>query len=124
MTANELKIGNLLRDKVTKTELKVIKLTEKDIVTFVIDRSKFPLQDGWGIEPIPLTEEWLLNLGFYKNIDTELFEKGGYQIDISVLKCHFYLPDYGDWYKEIEYVHQLQNLYFALTEQELAVKLN
>jgi hypothetical protein len=74
------------------------------------------------INPIQITEEWLLQLGFYKNIDTGLFEKSGYQIDLTVLKCHFYLPDFGDWYKEIEFIHELQNLYFALTGEELELK--
>jgi hypothetical protein len=80
----------------------------------------------YGIEnefkPIPLTEEWLLKFGFYKNIDTELFEKGGFQIEISELKCLFYLPEFGDWRKVIQYVHQLQNLWFALTGEELTFK--
>jgi hypothetical protein len=119
MKANELRIGCSfqLENSVLGGGIATIKNKYDLDVAFDLLESNL-------IKPIPLTEEWLLNLGFYKNIDTELFEKGGYQIDISVLKCHFYLPDYGDWYKEIEYVHELQNLYFALTEQELAVKLN
>jgi len=121
MKTTDLRIGNLLRDKVSKTELEVIELTENDVVTKVIDRSKFPLKEGRGIESIPLTEEWLLKFGFYKNIDTELFEKNGYQIDLSVIKCLFYLPEFGDLYKELEHVHQLQNLYFALTNEELTL---
>jgi hypothetical protein len=119
MKASELRIGNLLRDKVTKTELKVIKLTEKDIVTFVIDRSKFPLQDGWGIEPIPLTEEWLFKLGF----ETDHIEWWNGIICLGIFKDGiYYLPTDQISFrigKEIEYVHQLQNLYFALTGEEL-----
>jgi hypothetical protein len=129
MKSTELKIGNLLRDKVTKTELKVINLTEKDIVTFVIDRSKFPLQDGWGIEPIPLTEEWLLKFGFERH-------HADYANDIIYIKN---VPDntefeWGVYPNELgsgiqiknrnllKYVHQLQNLYFALTGEELTFK--
>jgi hypothetical protein len=122
MKVSELRIGNLLRDKVTKTELRVIKLTEQDIVTHVIDRSMFPLQDGWGIEPIPLTEERLLKFGFEKSgLWTYVIELQGN------LKLVYYLGEKG-WsigfksysdFSNLYYVHQLQNLYFALTGEEL-----
>lgn len=119
MKANELRIGNWYHfadnDGIVYRRVKEIKQNEFGL---------FGDYDGVNFEicqPIPLTEEWLVRFGFYKNIDTELFEKGGYQIDLSVLKCHFYLPDFGDWYKELEYVHQLQNLYFALTGEELTL---
>jgi hypothetical protein len=121
MKANELRIGNLLRDKVSKTELKVIELTEKDIVIYVIDRSRFPLQSGWALEPIPLTEEWLVKLGFDNK-----YSKGKFTI-IPIGKLNY---EQGRTYfncltilnHQPKYVHQLQNLYFALTSQELTLK--
>ena len=67
MKSNELRIGNLLRDKFSKTALRVTELTEENIVTYVIDRSKYPSEKGWGLEPIPLTEEILFNFGFEKD---------------------------------------------------------
>jgi hypothetical protein len=122
MKANEFRIGNLLRDKVSKTELKVIELTEKDFVTYVIDRSKFPLAKGWGIEPIPLTEEWLLRFGFE-------IKKGKFGNEYHLLNFSLYTSKeqticfvYDDFLKDIYYVHQLQNLYFALTGEELTLK--
>jgi len=128
MKVSELRIGNLLRDKVTKTELRVTKLTEQDIVTYVIDRSMFPLQDGWGIEPIPLTEEWLLKFGF-EMINSSPINYKIYRLkDISfnVIKdSNIKLYDkivYSEQYRYIESVHQLQNLYFALTGEELIFK--
>ncbi len=54
------------------------------------------------IRPIPLTEEW-----FCWNFNMN------------------YEPDNGDYSKaqvELKYVHQLQNLYFALTGEELELK--
>jgi hypothetical protein len=106
MKSNELRINNYYL--AFGVDLKQVETLTKDKI--LID-----------FTPIPLTEEWLLKFGFYKNIDTELFEKGGFQIEISVLKCLFYLPEFGDWHKEIEYVHQLQNLWFALTGEELTI---
>lgn len=129
METSELRIGNLLRDKVTKTELRVIKLTEQDIVTYVIDRSMFPLKDGWGIEPIPLTEERLLDLGFnqcgYEGLFWEHEELEGLQfaginwVDYEFPEYQFLNYQVGKVIYQIHYVHQIQNLYFTLKGKEL-----
>jgi len=125
MKVEELRIGNLLRDKVTKTELRVIKLTEQDIITYVIDRSMFPLLDGWGAEPIPLTEEWKLKFGFEK---TEWDNFNSYRLiignnDYAIVLYSDGNCEVGDIITcKIEYVHQLQNLYFALKSEELTFK--
>jgi len=116
---SELRIGNLLRDKVTKTELRVIKLTEQDIVTHVIDRSMFPLQDGWGIEPIPLTEEKLIELGA-----KELKPKRGVLKEFVLKTVRIEMSNSGNFYYKnskliLESFHQLQNLFFSLKGKEL-----
>jgi hypothetical protein len=121
MKVSELRIGNLLRDKVTKTELRVIKLTEQDIVTHVIDRSMFPLQDGWGIEPIPLTEERLLKFGF---TDEEDYLELEIHESLSIIYVGYLALMLDGVIIQIndvnsDKVHQLQNLYFALTGEEL-----
>jgi hypothetical protein len=95
--------------------------------------------------PIPLTEEWFKRLGFHKrrgrklgisNIGTPIYAIS----DIDVDYC-FYYADFRDDYgfnvcftdspdpKDknqlypvsfgIKYVHQLQNLYYSLTGEEL-----
>ena len=115
MKANELRIGNLLREKVTKTELKVIELTENNIVTYVIDRSLYPLYSGWKMEPIPLTEEWLFKFRFVYNPHSSEFH-GKNMIFHNWIKDRGYVS-WGS--TQIKYVHQLQNLYFALTGEEL-----
>ena len=70
-------------------------------------------------KPIPLTENWLLDFGF--NIikgwdDTFYFERSGFQIYEYSVSGYEY-----DGFS-IKYVHQLQNLHFALTNQELTNK--
>jgi hypothetical protein len=110
LSATELRIGNYVYDTLGK-----VNQIDLEAITYII---KEPLNQ---VQPIPLTEEWLLKFGFYKNIDTELFEKDGFQIDLSVIKCLFYLPEFGDWYKELEYVHQLQNLFYCLCGEELTL---
>lgn len=84
--------------------------------------------EGWGelsqFSGIPLTEDILLRLGFEKQHNEDDFDywfKKGFCDDIlwehSEGFCHN-LNHGGD----IKYVHQLQNLYFALTGEELTFK--
>jgi hypothetical protein len=80
------------------------------------------------ITPIPLTEEWLLKFGF-NNINSK-------EYGIKCGSCWMSLSnpkDMGEWqdcycwifdrfkFIELKYVHQLQNLYFALAEEELEI---
>ncbi len=79
-------------------------------------------------EPIPLTEEWLVKLGFeetYKSQHTQRFDlisntKFGYNKNLKT--DIYYIRWIGEDFIHIKYVHQLQNLYFALTGEELIIK--
>jgi hypothetical protein len=67
--------------------------------------------------PIPLTEEWILKFGFCK------VNKVDYESNCGTLELED--TDGGFLFDSrivIKYVHQLQNLYFALTEEELKIK--
>lgn len=72
------------------------------------------------IKFIPLTEEWLLKLGF-KEVSDRIYVKNyhyGYEFGIT----NYFVIKNGKHfirYKHIKYIHQLQNLYFALTNEEL-----
>jgi len=78
------------------------------------------------LEPIPLTEDWLLKFGFrFDSIDWEFPKDSIFFIGWYAGK--FCLGSGSDGVTKenyIEYVHQLQNLYFALTNEELEVKAN
>lgn len=78
------------------------------------------------VEPIPLTEEWLVKLGFtYLDDDKEFL---AHPVLIGALKLN---SDSSDCFKTctlrihkyltigVQYVDQLQNLYSALTGEEL-----
>ena len=92
------------------------------------------------ISPIPLTDEWLLKFGFFlkEEIYNEHFFKGALFQDRN---SDEFVIHHGDEYHyirdisssafdgsteyrttKIQYVHQLQNLYFALTGEELEIK--
>jgi hypothetical protein len=75
------------------------------------------------MDPIPLTEEWLIKFGFEKDAENTSWYNRGI---ISVSKngnIAFHLE--GKWLNSkvrVDSVHQLQNLYFALTGEELTIK--
>lgn len=84
------------------------------------------------IEAIPLTIEWLIKLGF--NDD---YNKGYLGIDVNSTDFVITKPKMmGEWqngyawqykctwekFTEFKYVHELQNLFFAITGQELELK--
>jgi len=76
------------------------------------------------IEPIPITEEWLLKFGFvrkedYFHLNNKFFS--GYAFDLKNFCLVKEYPAYGNEFHttDIMYVHQLQNLIFALTGEEL-----
>ena len=83
------------------------------------------------IEPIPLTEEWLLKLRF-EVFDSVRFLGDGYNVWKQLPNSRFslYTIDGLQWIcrilahelNEVQYVHQLQNLYFALTGNELTIR--
>jgi len=78
-------------------------------------------------EPIPLTEEWLIKLGFEKLTDskdgfkntTYTYTKGISFIvyfDGVRLSTNFWMGN------EKHYIHQLQNLFYVLSGKELTIK--
>jgi hypothetical protein len=74
------------------------------------------------IEPIPLTEEWLLRFGFKKN--RAGCSMKGLKITFDSDEKIFWVDYNFTGTCELRYVHQLQNIYFALTGNELKSKTN
>ena len=107
MKANELRIGNFIIESLSFGSDKVIKV-DPNIFNRRIDE----------FIPITLTEEWLLKFGFKKKYKS--YEK----CDFTFLQGGFDKLAYKLTIIENtpKYVHQLQNLYFALTGEELTFK--
>lgn len=74
-------------------------------------------------EPIRLTEEWLVRFGFECcDLDEVYFLK---DVDIQFWdhnNTFHFVSNHGLLNTELKYVHQLQNLYFALTGEDLVLK--
>lgn len=116
MHANELRIGNWIKDTApANTAYQVTSITDEVIECTGMTIWEIGFRDE---HYIPLTEEWLLKFGF-KGLEywTDM-KTGWFTIDE---RDGFYKLSYSDNNigNQFQYVHQLQNLYFALTGTEL-----
>jgi len=83
-------------------------------------RDFFALSENpnWG-KPITLTEEWLLKFGFEQDKKYKYWRIGGFVLNLKE-DGRYYLWHIGIF--PLDYVHQLQNLYFELERKELTIK--
>ena len=140
MKANELRLGNLLtfNGKIRTVDGVSLVGSHKEERHILVElnymyKEKVLLQID-KIDPILLTEEWLLMFGFEKNEYTKDFRLGKYWVENRYYDCYeksmflFGCYQFDKIYITsnagvLKYVHQLQNLYFALTGEELEIKL-
>lgn len=127
----ELRIGNYVRS--LKNNSNLCFGGNLPFWEVTIDDMLHILNNPKNYESIPLTEDWLVKFGFEENPshehphfdnwrrpeDTD-FSLGNYNDEYWVVE--FLDQTYGC--PEIKYVNQLQNLYFALTGQELTINEN
>jgi len=115
MEAKEFRIGNLVYD----SQKRVVSI---DIIHSYKGYLTHPFDERYNdFSPIPLTEDLLLKFGFERDkfyIPTLYYNS----------KLRIKNDERGFWVNAcynfvlIKYVHQLQNLYFALTGEELTLK--
>jgi hypothetical protein len=125
MKVNELRIGN--KFYLPNGEIGTISYHEIRLLIVAMEKPNY--------NPIPLTEEWLLKFGF-EDVDLNMSgsnwlvkeQKGLWRQAIRIA----YSEKSEEWSLTLEcvspptlsivrlkYVHQLQNLYFALTGEEI-----
>jgi len=119
MKATELRIGNWVKWNYEERS----------------DGNAYPVEFGYELDdiknnpnivkPIPLTEEWLKRFGFESDSYQDMYVLGWLKIncDKTKGKPELWIENITGKVVYIEHVHQLQNLYFALTGQELELKL-
>lgn len=125
MKANELRIGNIVSYR-GETECEVTSVGSNGFESIKLDKycNVYGSDDVFEYLGVPLTEKWLLKLGFKEASslmwDGVEFEKeylgNKFTVDVEMYVYN------GCWTQKIKYVHQLQNLYFALTGEELTIK--
>jgi hypothetical protein len=138
MDAKELRLGNMvgvprkvfgdgLHPRPEVVVCVVVGIT-KDVIKASYSYAERLLWRGFDfceIEPIPLTEEHLLEAGFEEYNEeegedgiTDYYRKNG----IIFSRRYGTIVDCVT-HAQIQYLHQLQNLYFALTGEELRVEI-
>jgi hypothetical protein len=118
MEAKEIRIGNY------------VYLTAEphspEVLEWDIEDYDFYSERLGDIQPIKITEDWLIEFGFSKHSnDYYLLKNGHSTLEITLEQGFNY--DYADvrenshYLTEIKYVHQLQNLCYALYNKELDI---
>ena len=116
MKASELRIGNWVNFKdtpITNGNYKVMAMTELLIIASN-GGAGYPDE----VSPIQLTEDWLLKFDF-EYVGNDMYVLGSFLITRDETDNVFYFDIDNPFSTPIHYIHQLQNLYFALTNQEL-----
>lgn len=112
MKAQELRIGNIFNYKVKEEgkEYDEISTIDNNDLRILLEKPDYE-----NYNPVPLTDEWFLKARFVKLNslnDTVYYKKNAIRLKKGI-DCY----EFGS--TKIKYLHQLQNLYFALTGEEL-----
>ena len=146
VTINELRVGNLLKDPILKIEVTAkLLLAFEENEGYINLYRPIPLSEerllkfGFEVKPI---SKWNGNDADYRpeNVSTE---QRDFVLDSFILRYEIFtfnnvseITTYcginSSWYPKVyfdsvplyrlKYIHQLQNLYFALTGEELTIK--
>jgi len=122
---NELRINNYVYYNNEHNEIGIITKLVTELITdinYVGINNRIDVHYlNKHINPIPLTEELLKQLGF-----NNYFDKGKLNIipkgRLGYKNGRTYFNSWAILEKQPDYVHELQNLYFALTGEELIIK--
>lgn len=126
--ANELRIGNYVSDR-HASESFFAKVKKLDATRCYYGGFHSSYSD---LRPIPLTKEWLERFGFERN-ESKMYDghldvwyiykyDGNIMFNTELVTDGEIIIQFRRFPIVVKYVHQLQNLYFALTGEELEFK--
>lgn len=127
MRAEELRFGNYIyyNDKIISVAPKAI-----EEFYYIGNTHSESLTDRRCYKPIELTEEILLKCGFafnhqvdYSFCELKINKNLKLRTDDSINYKYVYLQYMSLELHKVQYLHELQNLYFALTNEELTINL-
>lgn len=125
MKAKNFRIGNLAKDNLTNELLICCGLScdtdgQNSQISFaVINRDKYPLPKGWKAERILINTEWIEKLGF-KHKYAGQYELGKLMVSVGIDHAKIFI--YNRFLIDVEFVDELQNLFFAVEGNELEIK--
>ncbi|WP_027378163.1 hypothetical protein [Chryseobacterium daeguense] len=120
MDVKELRIGNLANH----SELGIVEIIAvgKDYIHCTYNGETFYESVG-RFSPIPITFEWLLKLGFIEgglSLMRSVKNDVWLEWDRNTIAITYFSKEI--LIETIKYIHQLQNLHFVLTGEELQIK--
>lgn len=133
--AQELRIGNLLYD--SNENIVVVESINKEGINIFFNPNKghecIECYYNWyGLQPIPITEERLLEFGAVKYNISQFYLDLKHKMDLThTLQLFWNIGDdyficefssrstHVCYFNDVKYIHQLQNLIFYLTGKEL-----
>lgn len=131
MKAKELRVNNIVKFiKPVHVQLgHIFDVKNNYVILWSYGIHLIDCDENTNVEPIPLTEEWLLKFGFVKSSE----DSDNAWLNLRYRFLNFSSDESVEFKKVFlnvnkmdvvcDYVHQLQNLYFALTGEELTIKL-
>ena len=116
LSANELRIGNYVSSILHRNKFFVIRGIGKAWVNFEGISITVTIPE---LEPIPLTEEWLLKCGAVK-LDFKTFPS----FNLFGMQINFVDGIWKEYVHQVELkgLHHLQNLFFFSRNEELTIK--
>lgn len=116
--AHEHRIGNLILSNT------IIDTVNIDTLDYLLNYT-----NSDAVQPIPITEEWLLKFGFevVRPLTFAIkIPKGENKLELIEHPNEYTVIIHGEFgmvrLPMIKYIHDLQNLFFALTHKELELK--
>ena len=123
MKASELRIGNYVNRDSSDYPQRIDGIKKYRFWMTCLSSSCDLSDSPKNIKPIPLNEEWLLKFGFTENTTSWTnWKKKNHCKEVRLIKSKKNVVTFN--LNRINSVHQLQNLYFALTGEELKLKQN
>ena len=125
LSEKDLRIGNLVKWYDVSKVLELHSEKNKFDNVYIECEESFEWTEYNKLEPIPLTEEWLLKFGF---LIIEI--NGKFEATLPNFRYNIYWNKYTDGFLfcdgetvliNFNYAHELQNLVFVLGQRELTV---
>ena len=119
MNLNELRVGNYVCTSYMKKSVFKVNAIHSDRLYFesIVENFKSDTIPIY-VEPVKLTEEWLLKAKLTQTIQNT-FLMGGFELIYDSPNERYNVHTFRGIICVVRYVHQLQNLYFALCGEEL-----
>ncbi len=117
MNIRDLRVGNLILFAEDSTIFEVTEISEYGVNVKNEEEETYIEIDSF--EGIGITEDWLIKFGFKSVAGNYEFNNGTTNIVFYKNEIYESIEGQWKWYPHIRHIHQLQNLYFALTGEEL-----